>query len=199
MAHEPVGFSLGHFFSPLLFHQRLLQSCSSWLCSFLLESWHCQRHVIGFNLPQNPRLFFLVFYVLKKNVESWKECVLSHLWLFVTPLTVARLQYARLLYLWGFPGKNTGVSCHFLLQGIFLTQGLNPCLLHLLHWQADSLPLNHLSSTYYRNFILVNKVFEFKVRNDFHAALGFTGGLPTNTLSPTLKLLLFRDILEMWA
>ena len=31
---------------------------------------------------------------------------------------------------WDFPGKNTGVSSHFLVQGIFLTQGLNPCLLH---------------------------------------------------------------------
>ena len=29
-------------------------------------------------------------------------------------------------------------------SGIFLTQGLNPCLLCLLHWQVDSLPLNHL-------------------------------------------------------
>ena len=29
-----------------------------------------------------------------------------------------------------FPGKNTGVDCHFLLQGIFLTQGLNPRLSH---------------------------------------------------------------------
>ena len=28
------------------------------------------------------------------------------------------------------PGKNTGVGCHFLLQWIFLTQGLNPGLLH---------------------------------------------------------------------
>ena len=37
---------------------------------------------------------------------------------------------ARLLCLWDFPGKNTGVGCHFLLQGIFLTQGLNPGLLH---------------------------------------------------------------------
>ena len=26
---------------------------------------------------------------------------------------------------WDFPGKSTGVGCHFLLQGIFLTQGLN--------------------------------------------------------------------------
>ena len=47
---------------------------------------------------------------------------------------------------WDFPGKNTGVGCHFLLQGIFLTQGSNPHLLHLLHWQVDSLPLCHLGS-----------------------------------------------------
>ena len=40
-----------------------------------------------------------------------------------------------------FPGKNTGVDCHFLLQGIFLTQGLNPHLLCLPLWQADSLSL----------------------------------------------------------
>ena len=33
-------------------------------------------------------------------------------------------------YLWDFPGKNTRVGCHFLLQGIFLTQGSNPHLLH---------------------------------------------------------------------
>ena len=47
---------------------------------------------------------------------------------------------------WDFPGENTGVGCHALLQGIFLTQGLNPHLLHLLHWQADSLPLSHQGS-----------------------------------------------------
>ena len=34
------------------------------------------------------------------------------------------------------PGKKTGVGCHSLLQGIFLTQGSNP---GLLHWQMDSL------------------------------------------------------------
>ena len=32
-----------------------------------------------------------------------------------------------------FSGKNTGAGCHFLLQGIFPTQELNPCLLHLLY------------------------------------------------------------------
>ena len=40
-----------------------------------------------------------------------------------------------------FPGKNTGVACHALLQGIFLTKGLNPHLLHLRHWTVCSLPL----------------------------------------------------------
>ena len=41
------------------------------------------------------------------------------------------------------PGKNTGVGCHFLLQGIFLTQGSNQ---HLLHWQVGSLLLHRLGS-----------------------------------------------------
>ena len=50
---------------------------------------------------------------------------------------------ARLLCPKDFPGKNIGVGCHFLLQGIFPTQGLNPRLLHLLCWQADSLPLRY--------------------------------------------------------
>ena len=40
------------------------------------------------------------------------------------------LQHTRLLCPWDFPGKNTGVSCHFLLHGIFLNQGSN---LHFLH------------------------------------------------------------------
>ena len=42
------------------------------------------------------------------------------------------LRPARLLNPWNFPDKNTGVGYHFLLQGIFPTQGSN---LHLLHWQ----------------------------------------------------------------
>ena len=56
---------------------------------------------------------------------------------FVTLWTVAHQAPLS----WDSPGKNTGMGCHFLLQGIFLTQGSNPHLLCLLHWQADSLPL----------------------------------------------------------
>ena len=46
----------------------------------------------------------------------------------------------------GFPSKNTGVGCHFLFQGIFPTQGSNLCLLCLLHWQVDSVPLCHMGN-----------------------------------------------------
>ena len=48
---------------------------------------------------------------------------------------------ARLLCPWDSSGKNTGVGCHALRQGIFLTQGSNLHLLCLLHWQGGSLPL----------------------------------------------------------
>ena len=51
----------------------------------------------------------------------------------VTPWT----EPARLLCPWDSPGRNTGVCCHVLLQGIFLTWGSNPHLLCLLHWQED--------------------------------------------------------------
>ena len=46
------------------------------------------------------------------------------------------LQPIRLFCPWDFPGKNTGVGCHFLLQGIFLDPGIEPGSLAL---QADSL------------------------------------------------------------
>ena len=52
----------------------------------------------------------------------------------------------RIIYPLSFLGKNTGVDCHFLLQTIFPTQGLNSHLLHLLHWQVDSLSLHNLGS-----------------------------------------------------
>ena len=51
------------------------------------------------------------------------------------------LQPARLLCQWDPPGKNTGLGCRALPQGIIQTQGLNLCLLHFLQWQAGSPPL----------------------------------------------------------
>ena len=69
-----------------------------------------------------------------------KACVLSRVRLSAAAWTVA----ARLLCLWNLQGKNTGVGCCSLLQGIFPTQGSNPRLLCLLRWQTDSLPAEPL-------------------------------------------------------
>ena len=67
---------------------------------------------------------------------------LSPVCLYATPWTIACQAPLSM----DFPVKNSGASCQFLLQGIFKTQGSNPCLLCLLHWQADSLPQHHLGS-----------------------------------------------------
>ena len=55
------------------------------------------------------------------------KLLVAQLCLFVTPWTVA---HQALLCPRNFPGMKTGVGCHSLLQGIFLTQGLNPDLPH---------------------------------------------------------------------
>ena len=58
------------------------------------------------------------------------------------------LQTVRLLCPWDFPGKNTGVGYHFLLQRIFLTQGWKPSLLSLLNWRQILYQLRHLGSQF---------------------------------------------------
>ena len=80
----------------------------------------------------------------------------------------------RLLCSWNSPGKNTGVGCHFLLQGIFLTQRLNP---HLLHWGRQILyQLSHWGSPYIiQNPILNSGGFSFLVVSTF--VLGITSDL----------------------
>ena len=63
-------------------------------------------------------------------------------------------QPARILSPRDFPGKNTGVGCYFLLQGIFPTQELNLGLLRLLHyrqilshWATEDSPLKRVMDT----------------------------------------------------
>ena len=86
---------------------------------------------------------------LRKEFSGWRtsreekrfwanDQLLSHIWL----LQPQGLLYpARLLCPWGFLGKNTGVSSHFLLQGIFPTHKSNLRLLPLRKWQVGPLPL----------------------------------------------------------
>ena len=72
--------------------------------------------------------------ILKEVKVKWSRSVVSD------SLWPCGLKHSRLLHPWDSPGKNTGVGCHFLLQGIFLTQGSNP---GLLHYRQTLSPLSH--------------------------------------------------------
>ena len=62
------------------------------------------------------------------------------------------LQPTRPLCPWDFPGKSTGVGCHFLLQGIFPTQGLNP---GLPHCRQMLYCLSHQGGSHFYIFIII--------------------------------------------
>ena len=51
-----------------------------------------------------------------------------------------------------FLGKNIGVGCHALLQGIFPAQGLNPFVVCLLHWQVGSLTTNAIWEAHIKKY-----------------------------------------------
>ena len=106
----------------------LLLIAKRWKKSPVIINWHTDKQEIGpwLSPPWNAVV-----------VES-----LSRVHSSATPQTVARQAPLS----WDSPGKNTGAGCHFLLQGIFPTQGSNLCL---LHWYADSLPLSRLGSPQY--------------------------------------------------
>ena len=94
-----------------------------------------------------------------------------------------RLQPARLLCPWNFPGNNTGVGCCFLLQGIFLTQASNQSLFRLLHWQADSLPRRPLEA--HSTKLIGRQIYCFMKSNN----IDFPASLCIFTLSTISKLL----------
>ena len=94
---------------------------SCWMLSLRGGLWR-SAHVHPLQGNQWDHVYVLSHSVVSDSVIPWTKA-------------------PRLLCLWDSPGKNTGVGCHSLLQGIFLTQGSNLDLLCLLHWQAGSLPL----------------------------------------------------------
>ena len=84
--------------------------------------------------PSLLSLFLFLSWLRCKARGTLMPCVhaqsLSHVQLFATPGTAAR----QLLCPLDFPGKNTGVDCHFLLQKIFPTRSFN-------HWTTREVPL----------------------------------------------------------
>ena len=98
------------------------------------------RNVSIFNLNLRMSINFItltVFNIL--NLIFIFPIMLSVRAHSILPLQPQGLQSTRLHCPWNFPGMHTAVDRHFLIQGTFPTQGLNLHLLHLLHWQVDSL------------------------------------------------------------
>ena len=117
------------------------------------------RLVITF-LPRSKRLFMQDQFLHEKKAEEKYNLtklmnIFEKLWNYVSRYNPEICMCAKLLQLcstlcdpmeptrflcpWDSPGKNTGAGCHALLQGNLPDLGLNPCLFHLLHWQAGSL------------------------------------------------------------
>ena len=100
------------------------------------------------------RKLYLYLHIYTYVVAVWS---LSLVWLFVTPGHLCP---------WDFPGKNTGVDCHFLLQGIFPTQGWNVNLrigrLFLYHWATGEAPIyNYIIYIYLSIYTLLEEVCQF--------------------------------------
>ena len=94
------------------------------------------NYTTGRNGPSvQPKMECFSFLSMYRVLSSCCYCLVTKLYL--TLLWPHGLQPTRLLCPQDFPGKNTGVGCHF-IQGIFPTQGSNPCFLHcswfLYHW-----------------------------------------------------------------
>ena len=81
-------------------------------------------------------ILLLIFFMFPKAVSHFLSPRTLFCWIYISMVVMIRLLWphgmspARLLCPWDFPGKNSGVGCHFLFQGIFLTQGSNLPLLH---------------------------------------------------------------------
>ena len=88
-----------------------------------------------------PAKGFFFQAVTSPSAGTWRFCYsiycLRTKLLFATPWAVAHQAPLP----WDFPGKNTEVGCHSLLQGISWPKDWSRISLHLLHWQAGSLPL----------------------------------------------------------
>ena len=71
-----------------------------------------------------------LLYSIRNSVLCGDIVVVVNCSIVSDSLQLYGLELTRFFCPWASPGKNTGVDCHFLLQRIFRTQGLNPGLLH---------------------------------------------------------------------
>ena len=90
--------------------------------SGILGKSHGQKSLVGYHPRGCKRV--------GRNLSAKQQLVVVQLLSCVQLLQPCGLQTIRLLCPWDFPGMNSGVNCHFFLQGIFSTQGSNLDLLN---------------------------------------------------------------------
>ena len=120
-----------------------------WYLSFLSAEAAAQMiraPIIIWDYPKNLVMLEKKKQGEKRRVRCVRPCVLSHKVVSSHSLQPHGLKPTRLLCPWNSPGKNTGVGSHFLLQGIFPTQGLKPHLFCLLHCRQILDRLSHQES-----------------------------------------------------
>ena len=116
------------------------------ICMHLKYSWthiFCNVYFLHGTVSQRSSR---AFYFSTNRKCKYIVLLLYCLWLLRRSVVSSPLTHPPGFFVWDFPGKNTSVGCHFLLQEIFLTRGSYLHLLFLLDWQVDSLPLSLLGS-----------------------------------------------------
>ena len=118
-------------------HGKRLCEMTPWLVIWM-SGVHLFLEVCPIRIGESGSAVTAFWFSVKFKVPRGAELSsgFSHVWPFVTPWTVAHQAPLSL----GFYRHKTRVDCRFLLQGIFLIQRSNPCLLCLLHWQEGSVP-----------------------------------------------------------
>ena len=125
--------------------QCFLRACPSvpirgevWSITISVCGAHKVFNLMSFRMDEGHAVFFVFVF---QNGRKMRVCVCVCVLVVSNSLGPHGLEPTRLLCPWDSPGKNIGVGCHFLLQGIFLTQESNPGLLHcreilyhLSHW-----------------------------------------------------------------
>ena len=117
---------------------------SCWWSADLLHALCAQtrQHKVAFSHNSAQVLFSSSWLLPPVNLYLPCMCALSRVWLSVTPWTVAHQAPLSM----GFSRQEYWSGLHFLLTGIFLTQGSNLHFLYLLHWRQILNPLSHQGS-----------------------------------------------------
>ena len=111
-------------------------------------------------------IIFIMWYVISLKMLVTQSCptlltpwIVAHQALGTSSYSLALLVSVVCFGPQNSPGKNTGAGCHALHQGIFLTQGLNPGVLHfrqiLYHLSHQGSPYIYLFELFLLNFVFL--------------------------------------------